>query len=87
MKYLAKNDRSSPENETKGMGWEFFNKIGGFVAEGREYAILLQDDNRPPAPWVNVIANEKFGFLVSPGSNSSSLSGIYSVGNTSQKLS
>ena len=65
MKYLAKNDRSSPENETKGMGWEFFNKIGGFVAEGREYAILLQDDNRPPAPWVNVIANEKFGFLVS----------------------
>ncbi|MCE5202482.1 MAG: hypothetical protein LLF78_08240 [Synergistaceae bacterium] len=43
---------------------EFFNGFGGFVENGREYEIILSDYNRPPAPWVNVIANPDFGFLV-----------------------
>ena len=39
------------ENEKKitGRECEFFNGFGGFVADGREYEILLQDDNMPPA--------------------------------------
>lgn len=45
--------------------YEFFNGFGGFVEGGREYEILLDGENRPPAPWINVIANEKFGFHVS----------------------
>ncbi len=44
---------------------EFDNGIGGFSAGGREYAITLADDRCTPAPWINVIANPSFGFLVS----------------------
>jgi len=44
---------------------EFFNGLGGFAAGGREYVMLLENDRRTPAPWVNVIANSQFGFQVS----------------------
>ena len=46
---------------------EYSNSFGGFTAEGREYAIVMDNGQLPPAPWVNVIANEQFGFLVSSG--------------------
>ncbi len=48
-----------------GQEYEFFNGFGGFINEGKEYEILLEGDNRPPAPWINVIANKTFGFFVS----------------------
>ncbi|MDF2841918.1 MAG: uncharacterized protein K0R00_344 [Herbinix sp.] len=44
---------------------EFFNGFGGFVADGKEYQILLEGNQRPPAPWINVIANKNFGFQIS----------------------
>jgi cyclic beta-1,2-glucan synthetase len=45
---------------------EFDNGIGGFLDDGREYAIWLGGPGqRPPRPWVNVVANKQFGFLVS----------------------
>ncbi len=40
------------------------NGLGGFTAEGREYAIVLRGDADTPQPWVNVIANERFGTVV-----------------------
>ena len=40
------------------------NGLGGFTANGREYAIVLQGDADTPQPWVNVIANERFGTVV-----------------------
>ena len=43
----------------------FDNGLGGFSADGREYVIYLDPGQRPPAPWVNVVANPEFGFLVS----------------------
>ena len=43
----------------------FDNGIGGFSADGDEYAIYLEAGQQTPAPWVNVIANASFGFLVS----------------------
>jgi len=43
---------------------EFFNGLGGFAADGREYVTILQG-RTTPAPWINVIANESFGFQVS----------------------
>ena len=45
----------------------FDNGLGGFSADGREYVLHLQPGQRPPAPWVNVIANPVFGCLVSEG--------------------
>jgi cyclic beta-1,2-glucan synthetase len=44
---------------------EFFNGLGGFAADGREYVVTLADGHWTPAPWVNVIANPHFGFLAS----------------------
>jgi cyclic beta-1,2-glucan synthetase len=43
----------------------YFNGLGGFTADGREYAIYLGPQGHTPAPWVNVIANSTFGTLVS----------------------
>ncbi len=44
---------------------EFFNGIGGFDQDGREYVIVLNGEQATPAPWINVIANPGFGFQVS----------------------
>ena len=41
------------------------NGLGGFSHDGKEYAIHLKSGQRTPHPWVNVIANPQFGFLVS----------------------
>jgi cyclic beta-1,2-glucan synthetase len=48
----------------------FDNGYGGFSADGREYIVRVKpgldgEHRRPPMPWVNVIANEAAGFLVS----------------------
>jgi cyclic beta-1,2-glucan synthetase len=43
----------------------YFNGLGGFTADGKEYAIYLGSGSRTPAPWVNVMANAGFGALVS----------------------
>ncbi|MCM2356980.1 MAG: glycosyl transferase [Geobacteraceae bacterium] len=47
------------------MELNYFNSLGGFTPDGREYAIYLGPDTNTPAPWVNVIANPTFGTLVS----------------------
>jgi cyclic beta-1,2-glucan glucanotransferase len=44
---------------------EFFNGVGGFDADGREYVTILRGGQWTPAPWINVIANPNFGCLVS----------------------
>ncbi|MGC1378047.1 MAG: glucoamylase family protein [Anaerolineales bacterium] len=41
------------------------NGLGGFSPDGREYVIYLEPDQHTPHPWINVIANAQFGFLVS----------------------
>jgi len=43
----------------------YFNGLGGFTPDGREYAIYLGPGTHTPAPWVNVTANPNFGALVS----------------------
>ncbi|HEX5103792.1 MAG TPA: glucoamylase family protein [Pirellulaceae bacterium] len=45
----------------------FFNGLGGFSHDGREYVTILAPDQTTPAPWVNVIANAQFGTVVSEG--------------------
>jgi cyclic beta-1,2-glucan synthetase len=44
---------------------EFWNGLGGFAAGGREYVIVLGEGQWTPAPWLNVVANARFGFQVS----------------------
>jgi cyclic beta-1,2-glucan synthetase len=44
---------------------EFFNGLGGFASDGREYVTILDRGRCTPAPWINVVANAGFGFQVS----------------------
>ena len=44
---------------------QYFNDLGGFCLDGSEYVIRLEKGKNTPAPWVNVIANPKFGFIAS----------------------
>ena len=50
----------SPQREL-----EFFNGLGGFTDDGREYVTILGEGQWTPAPWINVIANPSFGFQTS----------------------
>lgn len=50
-------------------GLSFWNGFGGFTPDGREYVILVDGTAQigpklPPAPWTNVLANPRFGCLV-----------------------
>jgi cyclic beta-1,2-glucan synthetase len=40
------------------------NGVGGFTDEGRAYRIVLEGDQETPLPWANVIANPRFGTVV-----------------------
>jgi cyclic beta-1,2-glucan synthetase len=51
------------------------NGLGGFSRNGEEYVIHLQPGQRTPHPWVNVIANPQFGFLVSEAGSGPSWAG------------
>ena len=48
----------------------FFNGIGGFTPDGREYTISAPAGQMPPAPWANVLANPHFGTVVSESGGS-----------------
>lgn len=43
----------------------FDNGYGGFDADAREYVITLDGERLTPLPWINVVANPDFGFIVS----------------------
>ncbi len=42
----------------------FYNGLGGFTRDGREYVITTAAGRQTPAPWVNVLANPLFGTVV-----------------------
>lgn len=44
---------------------KYFNGLGGFSPNDGEYMIALSPGQTTPAPWVNVVANDRFGFHVS----------------------
>jgi cellobiose phosphorylase len=46
-------------------GLIFFNGLGGFTPDGREYVVTIAPGQVTPAPWVNVLANPSFGAIVS----------------------
>jgi cyclic beta-1,2-glucan synthetase len=43
---------------------QFFNGLGGFSPNGREYVTVLGPGQSTPAPWINVVSNPSFGFQV-----------------------
>jgi len=61
----ALDTADAPTAQEKTESYEFFNGFGAFACEGKEYEILLEGDNRPPAPWINAVSNKSFGFQIS----------------------
>ncbi|MBF0377160.1 MAG: cyclic beta 1-2 glucan synthetase [Desulfamplus sp.] len=43
----------------------FYNGLGGFTPDAREYVITTTHEHLTPAPWVNVLANPFFGTVIS----------------------
>ena len=40
------------------------NGLGGFTGDGREYVVVLEGERETPLPWINVLANPRFGSIV-----------------------
>src|SRR5262249_12113494 len=60
---------SSAQPAKQSDGLSFWNGVGGFTHDGREYVIVVDGTAPggpalPPAPWTNVLANPEFGCLV-----------------------
>ena len=49
---------------------QFYNGLGGFTADGKEYIITTTPQKRTPVPWINVIANPNFGSIISESGQS-----------------
>ena len=43
---------------------KYYNQYGAFSKDGKEYIIKLNKNINPPTVWSHIIANEKFGTLV-----------------------
>ena len=43
---------------------KYYNEYGGFSADGKEYIMHLNKNNRLPSVWCNILANEKFGTVI-----------------------
>ncbi|MFA5005102.1 MAG: hypothetical protein WC561_03110, partial [Candidatus Omnitrophota bacterium] len=61
--------QDDPEEEGRGFAERpdlvYFNGVGGFTGDGREYVVTTSYLKTTPAPWVNVLANRNFGTVVS----------------------
>lgn len=51
-------------------GLQFYNGLGGFSADGREYITTIGGKRSTPLPWINVIANRNFGTILSESGSS-----------------
>jgi len=58
----------------------FFNGLGGFTQDGREYIIRIAPGQATPVPWSNVISNPNFGTVISESG------GAYTWGENSQQF-
>ncbi len=51
------------------------NGLGGFTRDGREYVVVLDGERETPLPWVNVLANPRFGSIVTSTGSAHTWSG------------
>jgi cyclic beta-1,2-glucan synthetase len=58
------SDAGLPTEETQPPPLRLGNGLGGFSQDGREYVVVLDGDRETPLPWVNVLANPRFGSIV-----------------------
>jgi cellobiose phosphorylase len=66
----SRSDETAPLPLAAENNLRFFNGIGGFAAGGKEYIIHTTPTQTTPAPWVNVLANNNFGSIVTESGQS-----------------
>src|SRR5438094_7768935 len=57
--------REEPSAPLPFMELKYFNGLGGFTEDGKEFVIYLGPGRQTPLPWINIMANPKFGAFVS----------------------
>src|SRR5437867_3271491 len=57
--------REEPSAPLAFMELKYFNGLGGFTEDGKEFVIYLGPGRQTPLPWINIMANPKFGAFVS----------------------
>ena len=57
--------REEPSAPLAFMELKYFNGFGGFTEDGKEFVIYLGPSRQTPLPWINIMANPKFGALIS----------------------
>lgn len=63
-KYSVNDEILEQKSELEGMNLQYYNGYGGFSQDGKEYTFMVNKNKKTPAVWSNVIANEKFGTVV-----------------------
>ena len=67
---LNHNENKSFDDEFNTDNLDFFNGYGGFNKKDNSYVIKLSNFKNTPAPWINVISNDDFGFHISESGSS-----------------
>src|SRR2546430_13375720 len=57
--------REEPSAPLACVALKYFNGLGGFTQDGKEFVIYLGPGQQTPLPWVNIMGNSNFGALVS----------------------
>jgi cyclic beta-1,2-glucan synthetase len=61
----GKQFQEEPSAPLTFMELKYFNGLGGFTEDGKEFVIYLGPGSQTPLPWINIMANRKFGAFVS----------------------
>jgi cyclic beta-1,2-glucan synthetase len=61
---------SSYTNISRPTGLQFFNGMGGFSEDGKEYVIITTPIQATPLPWSNVLTNPHFGCIITESGQS-----------------
>lgn len=70
MPYEEPYEKPGEEAWARGVGLVYWNGLGGFTPDGKEYIIKIPPEAATPVPWVNVIANPDFGCTISESGGS-----------------
>lgn len=61
---MIPNDETESIDILKEENLKYENEIGAFSPDGKEYYIRINKNNRPSTVWSHILANEKFGTLI-----------------------